>query len=29
MTLTIFTTDGKETRIEGDRAKEALYNIDS
>lgn len=29
MTLTIFTTDGKETRIEGDRAKKALYNIDS
>lgn len=24
MTLTIFTTDGKETRIEGDRADAAL-----
>lgn len=27
MTLTIFTTDGKETRIEGDRADAALDMI--
>ena len=27
MTLTIFTTDGKETRIEGDRATSALDMI--